>query len=179
VIHPGRPGEFTVDLEPGRHVLFDYPDAAGADRPRYRMLSVEGRAEGEMPHPAGTIRAVAGPGFEVDDVPAAGSPLAFENAMPGRQFVESVLFPLPAAFGERELAGYFGRFRDGSSEWPSHPPFDLGAGAGCLPQSAGERAVLFFPELAAGRYVVVSWLKDARDGVRMAKRGQYRIVEIA
>jgi hypothetical protein len=181
VVHPGMPGEFTVDLLPGPHVLFDYPAAAGPGEPRFQPLNVAGSEGGRTPEAAGTIRAVRQgrtPRFEVHGTPAAEEPLAFENAMPGDQFVEFVLFPVSAETGEPELAAYFAQFIDGSGEWPPDPPFDLAGGCGCLPLSAGQRAVNRLPA-KPGRYVVVNWLKDAADGVRMAKRGQYQIVDMS
>lgn len=182
VIHPGMPGEFTVELSPGPHVFFDYPAAAGPGAPRYQLLEVTGESDGATPPAAATIRAVCddhgAPRFTVLGTPTAGQPMAFHNAMPDPQFAEAVLFPLAAEVGEPELAAYFGAFRDGSSEWPPAPPFDLAKGCGFLPLSAGRTATNLLPA-KAGRYVVVNWMKDATDGVRLAKRGQYRILTLA
>jgi hypothetical protein len=182
VVHPGKPAEFTVDLGVGQHVLFDYPDTAGAGpSSRFRLLSVEGRPSGATPAtPAGTIRAVhtaEGPRFEVLGNPSAHQPLAFENAMERPYVMEAVLFPLPPAVGDRELAEFAAKFVDGSPEWPE-PPFEVNAGFGCLPLSAGQRTVMRFTA-KSGRYVVADWLKDPADGVRMVKRGHHRIIELS
>ncbi len=183
VIHPDLPAEYTVDLAEGRYVFFEYPDAVSAERPRHRFLAVRGPRR-DMPErePAGTVRAVraddGAPRFEITGTPTAGRPLAFVNAMSRPQCVEAVLFPLPEDTGEDELTAYFARFVDGSPEWPDNPPFDLSRGRGCLPLSSGQQAVMDLPG-EPGRYVVANWLKDAADGVRLVKRGQYVIVELA
>ncbi|MDQ3790474.1 MAG: hypothetical protein M3422_24970 [Actinomycetota bacterium] len=183
VIHPDLPAEYTVDLAEGRYVFFEYPDAVSAERPRHRFLAVRGPRR-DMPErePAGTVRAVraddGAPRFEITGTPTSGRPLEFVNAMSRPQCVEAVLFPLPEGTGEDELAAYFARFVDGSPEWPDNPPFDLSRGRGCLPLSSGQQAVMDLPG-EPGRYVVANWLKDAADGVRLVKRGQYRIVELA
>ncbi|HKS47319.1 MAG TPA: hypothetical protein VJT49_19850 [Amycolatopsis sp.] len=183
VIHPGKPGEFTVELAPGRHVLFDYPSTAGpGDEPRYQLLAVEGDAEDVAAvRPAGTIRAVgagATPRFEVLGTPTAGRPLAFENALPSPYVVEAVLFAIPPEVTDETLAGYFAQFVDGSSDWPPDPPFDPTTGTGCLPLSAGRASVMSLA-VSPGRYLVANWLKDPADGVRLVKRGHYRILELS
>ncbi|GAA2999342.1 hypothetical protein [Actinokineospora diospyrosa] len=182
VIHPGRPGEFTAELVAGQHVLFDYPDTASDNpAPRYRSLTVEGSTQDSpVPDAAGTVRAVLtpdGPVFEVLGTPTAGQPLAFDNAMPRPYLAEAVVFPVADEVGAEELAEFFNAFVDGSPEWPPNPPFDLGLGCGTLPLSAGGRSVHRLAA-GAGRHVVVNWLKDPTDGVRMAKRGQYRVIEL-
>lgn len=183
VVHPGKPAWFTVDLTPGGYVLFDYPDAKEAERPRYQPLAVEGEVNGAPPpaEPAGTIRAVTtaeGPRYEVLGMPTAGAPLAFENRMERPYAMEAVLFPLPRDSGEGELADFFGAFVDGSTAWPPSPPFGIGSGSGSLPLSSGRRQVVSMTS-DPGRHVVVNWLKDPWDGVRLAKRGHYRILHLA
>jgi hypothetical protein len=183
VIHPGMSAEFTVDLSPGPHVLFDYLSTAGdGDRPRYRLLHVDGEAEdANEVVPAATIRAVltdAGPRLEVLGTPTAGRPLAFENAMPRPYVTEAVMFPVAADVTDATVAHYAALFVDGSSDWPPDPPFDPGAGTGCLPLSAGRASVVALTA-PSGRYVVADWLKDPADGVRLVKRGHHRIVELS
>lgn len=183
VIHPGRPAEFTVELAPGRHVLFDYPSTAGpGDSPRYQPLTVEGEAhDSAAVRPAGTLRTVrtgAGPRFEVLGSPTAGRPLAFENSLPHPYVIEAVLFAITPEVTDETLAGYFAQFVDGSSDWPPNPPFDPAAGTGSLPLSAGRASVMSLTA-PAGRYLVADWLKDPTDGVRLVKRGHYRILELS
>jgi hypothetical protein len=43
---------------------------------------------------------------------------------------------------------------------------------------AGSTTVLRLP-LRQGRYVVVDWMKSARDGLSLVKQGQYAVVEVA
>jgi hypothetical protein len=182
VIHPGLPGEFTVELAAGPHVLFDYPAAAGDGEPRYQLMDVRGEIGGRLPEATGEIvaerDATGRPGFAVRGNPVAGRPLAFANRMPGGQFVEAVLFPVGDDVTEETLAGYFAEFPDFSSEWPDTAPFDLHAGCGFLPLSPGRRAVNLVPA-RPGRHAVVNWMKDAEDGIRLAKRGQHRILTIS
>lgn len=182
VIHPGMPGTFTVELTPGPHVLFDYPAAAGTGEPRYQLLDASGEADGQMPVASGTIRAErtgdGRPGYAVLGTPTVGRPLTFTNVMPGGQFVEAVIFPIADGVDESDIGAYFDAFRDYSSEWPAAAPFDLNAGCGFLPLSPGRSVTNMLPA-RAGRHVVVNWMKDAADGIRLAKRGQYRILTIA
>ena len=181
VIHPDRPGEFAVDLTPGEHVFFDYPDTVAAAQPRRRFMTVRGDRSSARPvKPAARIRAVqdtqGNPRFEITGAVTAGGAILFENSMAGSQFVEFVLLPLSDHAGETEVADYFSRFQDGSGEWPASPPFDVTRGSGCLPMSPGRQAVMRIAT-DSSRYVVVNWLKCGVTGVRMAKLGQYAIVE--
>jgi hypothetical protein len=106
----------------------------------------------------------------------AGEPILFESAMDEPQFAEFALLPVQHGTGDSELADYFSQFQDGSSDWPPDPPFDVTRGSGRLPLSAGGR-IMHLPA-GPGRYVVVNWLESAATGVRLAKLGQWAIVEI-
>jgi hypothetical protein len=53
----------------------------------------------------------------------------------------------------------------------------LATGLGCLPVSGGQSSVFQVP-LQTGRHVLVTLNKDATDGVRLAKKGQFKIVQI-
>lgn len=181
VTHPDRPGEFTVNLTPGEYVFFDYPDTVAADQPRRRFMTVQGnQSPGRQVEPAVRIRAVqdtlGNPRFEITGAVTAGGPILFENAMAEPQLAEFVLLPISSQTGEAELADYFSRFQDGSGEWPASPPFDVTRGSGCLPMSPGRQAIMRIAT-DPGRYVVINWLKSGITGVRMAKLGQYAIIE--
>lgn len=182
VIHPGLPADFTVDLAPGHYGFFDYPDTVASDSPRRCSMVVRGDYRAGQPdNSTATVRATCDAGgrprFEVTGTLRTGRPVRFVNAMAEPQFAEFVLLPITDRVGPAELTQYISRFRNGSSEWPPDPPFDVTRGTGCLPLSAGRQAVMSLPA-GPGRYLLASWLKSAVDGVRMVKLGQWTIVEI-
>jgi hypothetical protein len=182
VIHPDLPGDFTIDLPPGDYVFFDYPDTVASDSPRRQFMAVRGTEHaGRATGPSAVVRAdcddAGRPRFTVSGRLPAAQPVLFENAMAEPQFVEYVLLPIAEQVGEAELADYFAQFQDGSSDWPPDPPFDVTRGSGCLPLSPGRRALMTLP-VGPGRYVLVNWLKSAETGVRMAKLGQWAVIEI-
>jgi hypothetical protein len=179
IIHPGQPGTFTQTLSSGRYVLFDYMHIADA-RPRINPLTVSGTWSGREPVPTATVVTLTvpgvGPRYEVTGTLRAGQPIRFVNRMPG-QINEAVFFPIADDVDEADLAAYFAQFEDDSNAFPPNPPFSLASGLGCLPVSGGKSSVFQVP-LQTGRHVLVTLNKDATDGVRLAKKGQFMIVQV-
>ncbi|MFI6079963.1 hypothetical protein ACIBBB_03005 [Streptomyces sp. NPDC051217] len=179
VTHPGLSGSFSQDLTPGTYLLFEYFDLENAPAPRYRWLTVSGAASGTHPTPTATLvsESVAGaPRFTLSGTVRAGRPWKFVNKLP--QENEAVFFPLAADVSESDLTSYFDKFGP-NGEWPADPPpFDQSKGVGSLPLNPGRSSVIQIP-LTVGRYVALTWLKDATDGrTRLVKEGQYKIVEV-
>ncbi|MFF2703458.1 hypothetical protein ACFVUQ_34480 [Streptomyces cyaneofuscatus] len=180
VVHPGLDASFTQRLRPGTHWLFDY---ARLDDPAAtpHTLRVEGPKGGAEPQPTATLTARqtgAGPRFTLRGTPTEGKPLRFTNAMPSGQTAEAIFFRLDDGVTDRALRTYFGSFGD-HGQFPHTPaPFELDRGTGSLPVHAASTTVLRLP-LRQGRYVVVDWMKGARDGLSLAKQGQYTVVEVA
>ncbi|WP_320774419.1 hypothetical protein [Streptomyces sp. CRN 30] len=179
VVHPGAGASFTQRLRPGTHWLFDY---ARLDDPTAtpHVLRVDGPEGGEAPTPTAMLTARPtgdGPRFTLRGTPAEGQPLRFTNAMPTGQPAEAVFFRLDDGVTDRTLKTWFDSFGD-HGQFPGTPaPFDLSRGTGSLPVHAGAATVLRLP-LRQGRYVVVDWMKSARDGRSLAGQGQYAVVEV-
>ncbi|MFJ9982344.1 hypothetical protein [Streptomyces cyaneofuscatus] len=180
VVHPGLDASFTQRLSPGVHWLFDY---ARLDDPTAtpHTLRAEGPEGGAEPRPAATLTA-----RQTDGVPritlrgtaTEGKPLRFTNAMPSGQTTEAIFFRLDDGVTDRALKAYFDSFGDHGQFSDAQAPFELNRGTGSLPVHAGSTTVLRLP-LRQGRYVVVDWMKSARDGLSLAKQGQYAVVEVA
>ncbi|PRW63621.1 hypothetical protein CEP50_09130 [Actinopolyspora mortivallis] len=179
VIHPGEPGVFTQRLRTGSYVLFDYKDVVRTSEPRHAELVVSGTARGDVPRATATLvsRTVAGvgPRFEVHGTVRAGCPVRFVNRM-DQQINEAVFFPVGQDVTRERLQSFFESFGD-DGEFPANPPVDPSSGLGVLPLSSDESAVFQVP-LKPGRYAVLTFIKDADDGVRLGTKGQYEIIHV-
>ncbi|MEU4273225.1 hypothetical protein [Streptomyces sp. NPDC026092] len=179
VVHPGLAASFTARLGPGTYWFFDY---ARLDDPTAtpHVLRVEGPAAGEEPEPTATLtaREVDGrPRFVLRGTPTEGRPLRFTNAMSPGQPAEAVFFRLDDGVTDRALKTWFDSFGDHGQFPDGQAPFELNRGTGSLPVHAGSSSVLRLP-LRQGRYVVVDWMKSARDGTSLVREGQYTVVEV-
>lgn len=179
VIHPGDPGFFTQRLRAGEYVLFDYKDIVRTAQPRHTELTVSGRAQGDVARPSATLvsRTVpgVGPRFEVHGTVRGGKPVRFVNTM-DEQINEAVFFPVGEEVTRERLQRFFESFGD-NGEFPPNPPVDLASGLGTLPLTADE-SVDFRVPLEPGRYAVLTFIKDADDGVRLGAKGQYGIIRV-
>lgn len=180
VVHPGLDASFTQRLSPGVYWLFDY---ARLDDPTAtpHTLRAEGPEGGAEPRPAATLTARQTDGvprFTLRGTATEGKPLRFTNAMPSGQTTEAIFFRLDDGVTDRALKAYFDSFGDHGQFPGAQAPFELNVGTGSLPVHAGSTTVLRLP-LRQGRYVVVDWMKSARDGLSLVKQGQYAVVEVA
>jgi hypothetical protein len=177
IIHPGQSGAFTQRLYPGTYLLFDFL-AAGDAQPRYRWLTVGGSPGGRGLTPTATVvsRNVpgAGPRFEVAGTVRAGLPLRFVNEIPG-QVNELIFVKIKQDATLADLKAYFDSMPDDGT-FPPNSPF-ISAGLGSLPLSTGASSVVQVP-LERTRYAVLTWVKDATDGIKLVKKGQFTIVEV-
>lgn len=177
VIQPGRPGAFTQHLDPGRYLLFDYL-AAGDAEPRYRWLTVSGDAVAQGLAPTATIVSKnvpgAGPRFEVRGTPRAGRPLRYVNEIPG-QVNELIFVEIAEGTTEAGLKAYFDAMPDDGT-FPPNSPF-VSAGLGSLHLSTGRSSVVRVP-LESTRYAALTWSKDAKDGIKLVKKGLFTIVDV-
>lgn len=182
-MHPDLPATFTQDLSPGTYWFFDYQNIRATDA-RHSTLTVSGPAAGQRPAPTATFTAqlVDGqPRWRQEGTVRAGRPLRFTNAMPAHQNVEAIFFPLAAGATEDDVRAYVDRFGP-SGEFPTEPlptdPVDLNEGTGGLPMISGRSSELTL-RLHPGRYLLVDFFNDARDGTSYLKRGHWKILDVA
>ncbi|WP_051858589.1 hypothetical protein [Streptomyces cellulosae] len=179
VIHPNLPASFTRTLTPGTYWFFDYRNIRDAN-PRHSVLQVSGTAAtGTAPAPTATLtgRMVDGqPRWNLDGTVQAGRPILFRNAMPDGQFIEAIFFRLAEDVTEEDVQAYVDDFGD-TGAFPDYTgPLDLEQGTGGLPMNSGETSLLELT-LQPGRYVVVDFFSDAKDGSSLIKRGHWKIFE--
>ncbi|GHH30535.1 hypothetical protein [Streptomyces lanatus] len=180
VIHPNLPASFTRTLTPGTYWFFDYRNIR-AENPRHSVLTVGGTTgTGTAPAPAATLtgRMTDGqPRWNLDGTVRAGRPILFRNAMPDGQYIEAIFFRLAADVTEQDVRDYVADFGD-TGQFPDYPgPLDLEQGTGGLPMDSGQSSLLELT-LQPGRYVVVDFFSDAKDGSSLIKRGHWKIFEV-
>ncbi|MFI8192463.1 hypothetical protein ACIF8T_27395 [Streptomyces sp. NPDC085946] len=180
VIHPNLPASFTTTLAPGTYWLFDYLHVQG-ENPRHTVLQVGGTAlTGAVPVPTATLtgKMIDGrPRWILDGTVRAGRPLLLRNAMTEGRYIEAVLFRLADDVTEQDVRDYIADFGD-TGTFPDYTgPLALDQGTGGLPLTAGESTLLELT-LQPGRYVVVDFLKDAKDGSSLIKDGHWKIFEV-
>lgn len=176
-VTPGTPATVTVDVTPGPLLLVDYRDHAEPDlESRVRVVTVAaGGREAGLPGTPRDIRLVrAGDGvrFEAPDRLGAGQPCTVTNetAQPN----EAMLLPVRADVTEADLRAFFAALDRGDRDVRS--PF-TGLPVGAVPLSPGRSAVLA-TDLPAGRYGLVTWVRDLESGRHHAATGAARVVEV-
>ncbi|MGW0394718.1 hypothetical protein ACWDYJ_28290 [Streptomyces sp. NPDC003042] len=180
VIHPNLPASFTKVLEPGTYWYFDYQSIRDAN-PRHGVLSVSGpvvTAPAPAPSAVLTGRMVEGqPHWDLEGQVKAGRPILFRNAMPTDQNIEAIFFRLEDDVTEEDLKAYIDEFSD-NGQFPDHSgALDLAQGTGGLPMNSGQSSLLELT-LRPGRYAVVDFFVDAKEGTIFIKRGHWKIFEV-
>lgn len=180
VIHPNMPASFTKTLEPGTYWYFDYQSIRDAN-PRHGVIDVSGRrSTGPAPVPSAVLtgRMVGGqPHWDLDGTVKAGRPVLFRNAMPKDQNIEAIFFRLADDVTEEDLKAYIAEFSD-NGEFPDHSgALDLEQGTGGLPMNSGQSSLLEL-SFQPGRYAVVDFFVDAKEGTIFIKRGHWKIFEV-
>ncbi|MGW0565209.1 hypothetical protein ACWDZ4_32590 [Streptomyces sp. NPDC003016] len=180
VIHPNLPASFTRTVAPGTYWFFDYQHIR-AENPRHSVLTVAGTAgTTAKPTPTATLtgKLVDGqPYWDLDGTVQAGHAVRFRNAMPAGQNIEAIFFRLAEETTEEDVRAYVDDFGD-TGAFPDYPgPLDLDQGTGGLPMNSGETSLLELT-FQPGRYVVVDFFSDAKDGSSLIKRGHWKIFEV-
>ncbi|MDQ0948229.1 hypothetical protein QFZ24_002152 [Streptomyces phaeochromogenes] len=177
VIHDGQPGSFTQHLSPGTYLLFDYLAVADA-QPRYRWLTVSGSSVDQGLTPTATVVSKnvpgTGPRFEVQGRVRAGQPVRFVNRIPG-QVNEFLFVRIAEGTTEADLKAYFDSMPDDGS-FPPGSPF-TSVSLGSLPLSTGRSTVARVPT-GTGPHALITWNKDATDGIKLVKKGLFTIVDV-
>ncbi|MGP4087160.1 hypothetical protein [Streptomyces sp. KR55] len=180
VIHPNLPASFTRTLTPGTYWFFDYRNIRD-ENPRHSTLTVSGTAgTGTAPAPTASLtgKMIDGrPRWILDGTVRAGRPILFRNEMPEGQNIEAIFFRLADDVTEQDVQDYVNDFGD-TGAFPDYTgPLDLEQGTGGLPMNVGETSLLQLT-LQPGRYVVVDFFSDAKDGSSLIKRGHWKIFEV-
>lgn len=180
---PGGPGTFTAALPAGSYLLFEHQDFR-YQKPerRHRVIRLTGQAgHVARPAPSATVTATmvdgTGPRLVVSGRIRAGATISFANHMAG-QANEAILWRLADGTTDADVHAWIAKFGD-TGEFPAdRPPFVDEGPAGLLPISTG-RSYVAVPALEAGRYAILNWMKDARDGTMLLKKGMYEIVDVS
>ncbi|MGR3939471.1 hypothetical protein [Streptomyces sp. BRA346] len=180
--HVGTDTGFTVQLEAGRYLIFEFLDFEGArgrnpapGQEYVRVLTVhQPREQRSTAPPAATITAWESPGlgprFALRGRLKRGRPLRYVNHMPG-QVDELALYPLTDdTVTEDDIQAYF------EGAVPT-PPFDVTRWLGTPPLSPGRQIALAAP-CSPGRYAAITWVTSIHDARPLAAHGQHRILTV-
>jgi hypothetical protein len=167
------PASVTVPVDCGRYVLIDFRDASLLDlATRVRVLDVLPRSD--APTTATTRITLLENRFVAPSSLVSGAPVEVVNR--SSQYNEAMLIPVAAGTTLRDLDDFFAVVNAGQG-YPSTSPF-TGGPTGVVPLSPG-RAAVFSAALPAGRYALVTWIRDLRTGQMYATQGMRTLVTLS
>ncbi|MCP2164930.1 hypothetical protein [Goodfellowiella coeruleoviolacea] len=166
------PAAATLRVSPGEHYLVDFRDVGLPDlAERVRRVRVLPGPTAPVPVPVPAARIVLRDG--AFDAPAVLSgPVRVVNL--SRQHNEAMLMPVRPGTTLADLDAFFTAVDAGRD--PAGYPF-TGGPTGVVPLSPGRSAVLS-ADLPAGRYAVVTWVRDLATGTMFAARGMRALITL-
>ncbi|MGW2858506.1 hypothetical protein [Streptomyces sp. NPDC001205] len=178
LVTPEVPETFTTRIEPGRLALLDFTaflkDPA---HPVFRVLWLDGGRHGDLRDVDGAVvttrETPAGPRFDVRALHKAGEPILVHNA--ADELHEMQLQPVAPGTTDAEIQAYFDRVAAGN---PGPAPF-TGPALGIGAVSPGHSVLLRAHRLPPGRYALLCFIPDDKNGVPHAFLGMHKVLELS
>ncbi|MDQ4131340.1 MAG: hypothetical protein M3133_10215, partial [Actinomycetota bacterium] len=156
---PGKTGEVTLDLEPGRYWYFSTESGEGegaksdSELGMKGELTLEGDSGAEFPVAAPASILASDYHFKFDGFEAGENTIAFRNA--GQQLHHALFFPLLPGKTVEDAKQAF----EAEGEPSGPPPVDFEKGVGTTVINPGQTMIVHL-ELPAGSYVAVCFMPD-------------------
>ncbi|MFD2765807.1 hypothetical protein [Micromonospora eburnea] len=164
------PAAATLAVSPGRYYLIDFKDVGLPDLARrVRPVTVLPGHAG-LPPTATTRITLTDGRFTAPEV--FRGPVHVANL--SRQYNEAMLMPVRPGTSLADLDKFFTEVDAG--RYPNDAPF-TGGPTGVVPPSPGRSVVLDAP-LPAGRYALVTWVRDLRTGRMFAAEGMRTLITV-